>query len=387
MSNNYLFMNKDKFVGWLKDRLLFEFGSNDRKGLYAATQKIMAYNSNRIEGSTLTSEQTASLFDTGTIISNGIEVYKAKDIEEMNGHFKMFNEMLKTIEQPISQEQIKSFHYQLKSGVFEDLANGYPIGEYKNRANIVSDINTVKPIEVADKMDLLIKEYENSQQQLHDIAVFHAKYEKIHPFQDGNGRTGRIILFKQCINSNIVPVVIRDDNKLIYYRALHKAQVDEQYEELVSFFTECQNEYLERISNFVDDFINAESPRHNEVILSENDQRIYDLLTSDIDDEMILQNLFEDEDIFQFQVRCHEASDIEEFTISFAEAESINDSLCIQVNYKDNTIECELCKGDLAYDVPVPEFSDELQKALCGKARELAASSQTIVITNNEIIK
>lgn len=239
----------------IKNMLLEDFHSNNRKGLYSVTQKLMAYNSNKIEGSTLTSEQTASLFDTGTIISNGIEVYRAKDIEEMNGHFKMFNQMLKTINEPLSLSLIKAYHYQLKNGVFEDMANGYPVGEFKNRANAVSDIKTTHPLDVATKMEELLEWFENSEKHLLDIAIFHAEYEQIHPFQDGNGRTGRIILFKQCLDSNFIPVIVKDDDKLLYYRALHLAQTEKDYTQLLDFFEKSKQKYLFHIEDFLPEHI------------------------------------------------------------------------------------------------------------------------------------
>lgn len=247
-------MNEKEISEQIKNIILKEFRNQEKKGLYSATQKIMAYNSNRIEGSTLTSEQTASLFDTGTLVSNGIEVYKAKDIEEMNGHFKMFNEMLKTLDKPLSSKLIKQYHYQLKSGVFEDLANGYPIGEYKNKVNIVSDIKTSSPKEVPQKIQTIIDKFNNSDKTIEDIAKFHAKYEHIHPFQDGNGRTGRMIIVKQCLENGLIPVIIKDNDKLLYYRALHLAQVEENYTELINFFINSQKEYFNYIKDFLDDY-------------------------------------------------------------------------------------------------------------------------------------
>ena len=247
-------MNEKEISKQIKNIILNEFNNQEKKGLYSATQKIMAYNSNRIEGSTLTSEQTASLFDTGTLVSNGIEVYKAKDIEEMNGHFKMFNEMLKTLDNPLSSKLIKQYHYQLKSGVFEDLANGYPIGEYKNKVNIVSDIKTSSPKEVPQKIQTIIDEFNNSDKTIEDIAKFHAKYEHIHPFQDGNGRTGRMIIVKQCLENGLIPVIIKDNDKLLYYRALHLAQVEENYTGLINFFINSQKEYFNYIKDFLDDY-------------------------------------------------------------------------------------------------------------------------------------
>ena len=246
-------MTEAELSRFIQMTIIDDFKKNNRKGLYSTTQKLMAYNSNRIEGSTLTSEQTASLFDTGTIVSDGIEVYRAKDIEEMNGHFKMFNQMLKTINAPLSIALIKSYHYQLKSGVFEDQLNGYPVGEFKNRVNRVSDIKTLKPADVHDALEGLLAEYKASNHTLEDVAKFHAKYEIIHPFQDGNGRTGRLIMVRQCFDANLIPVIIQDDKKMFYYRALHLAQIEKNYEVLIEFFKESQRDYLEEIHDFVEE--------------------------------------------------------------------------------------------------------------------------------------
>ena len=124
-------MTTAEFIQFLLERFLIEWKRRDRSGVYGFIQRLMAYNSNKIEGSTLTEEQTASLFDTGTLPKSD-DYYQAKDVEEMNGHFLAFNKILETIEQPLSQELIKQFHYELRSGVFEDRANGYAIGDYKN---------------------------------------------------------------------------------------------------------------------------------------------------------------------------------------------------------------------------------------------------------------
>lgn len=232
-----------QFDEQLKKQLLHEFNNNDRNGIYAYTQKYMAYNSNKIEGSTLNSEQTALLFDTGTLVNNEGFVYRAKDIEEMTGHFKMFNEILKSLGKPLTVEMIKSFHYQLKSGVFEDYANGYPIGEFKSRRNSVSDIETELPENVPARISSLVAKYNNSPQALNDIADFHIEYESIHPFQDGNGRTGRAIIFKQCIESGQIPIIISDDDKIMYYRALNAAQKHNDREPLLRLFEAAQEKY------------------------------------------------------------------------------------------------------------------------------------------------
>ena len=177
-------MNIEQFMKQYKKQILEEFKKHDRKGLYAFTQKNMAYNSNKIEGSTLTSEQTASLFDTGTFYSDKDFTYRAKDIEEMNGHFKMFNEVLKNLDTDLTADMIKAFHYQLKTGVFEDIANGRPIGEFKNRANQVSDIVTELPENIPARIENLLTKYNTGNRELIDMVKFHAEYEHIHPFQD-----------------------------------------------------------------------------------------------------------------------------------------------------------------------------------------------------------
>ncbi len=146
----------------LLKRLKIEFNKQDKSGAYGETQRLLAYNSNRIEGSTLTYNQTSSIFETGTILSDD-EIVKTKDIEEMNGHFVMFNNMLKNYNLTLSEDLIKSYHYDLKFGVFEDKANGYPVGEYKNRGNRVSDITTSSPSDVSDKMKSLLNEYNSKQ--------------------------------------------------------------------------------------------------------------------------------------------------------------------------------------------------------------------------------
>ncbi|MDE7308439.1 MAG: Fic family protein [Lachnospiraceae bacterium] len=174
--------NKD-FLSFLLERLKIERKRFDRTGVYAYTQRLLAYNSNKIEGSTLTEEQTASLFDNG-ILPKSDDYYKAKDVEEMNGHFLMFNKMLDTLDKALTQKLIKQFHYELKSGVFEDRANGYAIGDYKKRPNMIGMYQTVRPENVVNEMDILIEWYHKQKVDISILAEFHARYESIHPFQD-----------------------------------------------------------------------------------------------------------------------------------------------------------------------------------------------------------
>lgn len=221
-----------------------------RSGVYGFTQREFAYNSNKIEGSKLSKDQTASLFSTGTIYADGI--YRAKDIEETSGHFALFNFMLKTLEDNLSEELIKNFHKILKQGVFEDIANGYAIGDYKTRANVVNDIQTILPKDVPAAMRKLLERYGNSNKTLDDLAEFHALYEAIHPFQDGNGRTGRMLLFRECLNNNLTPFIVRDSNKLQYITAINKAQKMGIFEDLILYFKGEQNWYKKTVEGLID---------------------------------------------------------------------------------------------------------------------------------------
>ena len=244
-------MRNDKdFLDFLLERFKIERVKFDRSGVYAYTQRLLAYNSNKIEGSTLTEEQTASLFDNGTLPKSD-DYYRAKDVEEMNGHFLMFNKMLDTLNEPLSQELIKRFHYELKSGVFEDRANGYAIGDYKQRPNMIGMYQTVRPEGVAQEMHLLMDWYYDRKVDISVLAEFHVRYESIHPFQDGNGRTGRLILFRECLKNSIVPVVIEDANRNEYLEALKEYREEKSFSKLICLFEKEQQFYLEKCKYFM----------------------------------------------------------------------------------------------------------------------------------------
>ena len=237
-----------EYKKWLIDRFLIERKRFDRSGIYAYTQRTMAYNSNKIEGSTLTPEQTASLFDSGTLPKSE-DYYRAKDVEEMNGHFLMFNYMLDTLQEPLSQEMIKRMHYELKSGVFEDRANGYAIGEYKKRANMLGIYRTTLPENVEAKMKALLNWFHEQDKSYETLAEFHARYESVHPFQDGNGRTGRMILFRESLKyDELKPFIILDDDRSKYleglkeYREHHKVDqlLELMQKEAETYYQECQ---------------------------------------------------------------------------------------------------------------------------------------------------
>ena len=244
-------MSNDKeFLKFLLERFKIERERFDRSGVYAYTQRLLAYNSNKIEGSTLTEEQTASLFDNGTLPKSD-DYYRAKDVEEMNGHFLMFNKMLDTLDEPLTEELTKRFHYELKSGVFEDRANGYAIGDYKHRPNVIGMYQTVRPENVAQEMYLLMDWYDGRTINISVLAEFHARYESIHPFQDGNGRTGRLILFRECLKNGIVPVVIEDANREEYLEALKEYRVGKSLDKLITLFEKEQQFYFEKCKYFM----------------------------------------------------------------------------------------------------------------------------------------
>lgn len=242
-------MDNREFLRFLLNRFSIERKRFDRSGVYAYTQRVLAYNSNKIEGSTLTEEQTASLFDHGTLPKSD-DYYRAKDVEEMNGHFLMFNKMLDTLDQPLTQELIKLFHYELKSGVFEDRANGYAIGDYKKRPNMIGIYHTVRPENVCIEIGNLLAWYEKQVVDLKVLAEFHARYESIHPFQDGNGRTGRLIIFRECLKNGIVPLVIEDVNRNEYMDALKEYRELQIVEKLKVLFEKEQEMYFEKCSYF-----------------------------------------------------------------------------------------------------------------------------------------
>lgn len=244
-------INKNEFLNFLLERFKIEREKFDRSGIYAYTQRLLAYNSNKIEGSTLTEEQTASLFDHGTLPQSD-DYYRAKDVEEMNGHFLMFNKMLDTFDEPLSQNLIKSFHYELKSGVFEDRANGYAIGDYKKRPNMIGIYQTVRPENVESEIASLLEWYFGQEKiNVSVLAQFHARYESIHPFQDGNGRTGRLLVFRECLKSGMVPIVIEDFYRNEYLGALKEYREEKRCRKLEELFEKEQEFYFEKCKYFV----------------------------------------------------------------------------------------------------------------------------------------
>ena len=189
--------------------------------IYHYTQIKFAYNTNRIEGSQLTEDQTRYIFETYTISTGDNKTANVDDIVETINHFACFNYVLKIAKEPLSEIIIKEFHRILKTGTSASFKDWFKVGDYKTMENIVGDIETTHPSKVKKDMNKLISEYLNEKNiDIYKIIDFHYHFEKIHPFQDGNGRVGRLIMFKECLNHDIIPFLIEDENKQFYYMGL-----------------------------------------------------------------------------------------------------------------------------------------------------------------------
>lgn len=191
-------------------------------GIYSKLQVDFAYNSNHMEGSQLSHEQTQYIYDTKTV---GMEPTRIDDIFETVNHFRCFDRIIQSIDQPLTEGFIKSLHRTLKTGTFSSELPEAVIGEYKKYPNYVNDMKTASPKQVAPQIRRLLDAYGNIPIPcFDDILDFHAQYEKIHPFYDGNGRTGRLIMFRECLKHDIVPFIITDQYKGYYYRGLKEWQ-------------------------------------------------------------------------------------------------------------------------------------------------------------------
>ena len=191
-------------------------------GVYHKVQIDLTYNSNHIEGSHLTHDQTRYIFETNTIgFENG--AVNVDDIVETANHFRCIDMVIDNAMQPLSEAFIKRLHFTLKNGTSDSRKDWFAVGEYKRVPNEVGGRDTAAPEEVATKIGALLDTYNATKKHtLEQIVEFHHDFECIHPFQDGNGRVGRLILFKECLKNNIVPFIIEDDLKMFYYRGLHE---------------------------------------------------------------------------------------------------------------------------------------------------------------------
>lgn len=191
-----------------------------KDGIYSKTQIEFSYHSNRIEGCQLSYEQTRSIFESGTIVIQD-QPTKVDDIFETNNHFYCVDYIIDHALEPLSEKLIKTLHQLLKNHTSDE--RRYEIGEYKKIANVVGNQMTSLPENVSTDMETLLAHYHQKKViRFEDILDFHVQFERIHPFQDGNGRVGRLIMFKECLKHQFVPFIIRDEWKMFYYRGLRE---------------------------------------------------------------------------------------------------------------------------------------------------------------------
>lgn len=204
----------------LLDCLRREKDSSLKGGIYHKIQIDLTYNSNHIEGSKLTHDQTRYIFETKTIGVTDRAV-KVDDIVETVNHFRCIDLIIQGAHTKLSESFIKQLHFILKSGTTDSQKSWFKVGDYKMLENEVGGRSTTKPSEVSEAIKTLLKDY-NSKTKItfDDILDFHVRFEAIHPFQDGNGRVGRLIMFKECLKHNIVPFIITEELKMYYYRGI-----------------------------------------------------------------------------------------------------------------------------------------------------------------------
>ncbi|RHH09787.1 cell filamentation protein Fic [Coprobacillus sp. AM18-4LB-d2] len=210
-------------------------------GIYHKTQIDLTYNSNHMEGSRLTHDQTRFIFETNTIsIEN--EVVNVDDIIETTNHFRCIDMVIDHVKTELNEKLIKELHFILKSGTSDSKKDWFAVGDYKKFPNEVGNMKTPLPEEVDNLMKELLKEYNSKKEKtFEDILDFHVQFERIHPFQDGNGRIGRLIMFKECLKYNIVPFIIEDNLKMFYYRGLKEWNNERGY--LVDTCLAAQDRY------------------------------------------------------------------------------------------------------------------------------------------------
>ena len=242
-------------INKIKQALIEQKNMNLSGNLYHKTQIEFAYNTNHMEGSTITPDETASIYDTGTILTSSDKVIVLKDATETKNHFTLFKYMLDTTEEPLTEDMIKKFHFILKDGTLTDSEKEwFNIGEYKKKKNFVGDITTSLPKDVAKDMKKLLDSYNKlTEKKLEDIIDFHVKFERIHPFQDGNGRVGRMIMFRECLYNNIMPFYIEDRNKEFYIRGIKKYQLENEKGYLIDTCLNSQDNYTKMVEFFLED--------------------------------------------------------------------------------------------------------------------------------------
>ena len=253
---NYLGLPIEKIMKEVSDNIILQRLRDEKDirllgGLYHELQIRMTYNSNHIEGSRLSEEQTRLIFETNTIdLGDGVPV---DDILETVHHFRAIDYVIDNAEAKLSEEFIKKLHFIIKHDTKDSNLDWFAVGEYKKRPNMVGGRKTSKPSEVSKDMKNLLEKY-NAKKEISfiDIVTFHAEFEYIHPFQDGNGRVGRLIALKECLAHNIIPFIIEDSKKNFYYRGLSNWRNEKGY--LIGTFQDGQDTF-KKILNVLDEEI------------------------------------------------------------------------------------------------------------------------------------
>jgi Fic family protein len=228
-------------------------------GLYHKTQISLAYNSNRIEGSKLTEDQTRCIFETRTIGFKDQEAVPVDDIIETSNHFAAFDRLLDTADRPLAGEMIKEFHRILKTGTSDAAKEWFNVGDWKKLPNEVGGIETTPPAKVDAEINKLNDWYNSlsassapsalpATATFENIVEYHYRFEKIHPFQDGNGRVGRLLMFRECLRNNITPFIIDDTHKQFYYRGLKEFEATRGY--LIDTCRSAQDTYAAWVGYF-----------------------------------------------------------------------------------------------------------------------------------------
>ncbi|MEE0741387.1 MAG: Fic family protein [Emergencia sp.] len=240
--------NKKKEQPTLLNILQDEKANKYSGGIYHKTQIDLTYNSNHIEGSRLTHDQTRYIFETNTIgVEN--EVLNVDDVIETSNHFRCIDMIIDHAKAVLTEKFIKELHFILKTGTSDSRKDWFAVGDYKKMPNEVGGMETALPEDVADRMKEILTEYNSKEEKtLEDILEFHVKFERIHPFQDGNGRVGRLIMFKECLKYNIVPFIVDDNLKLFYYRGLKEWNNEKGY--LTDTCLTAQDKYKAHLDYF-----------------------------------------------------------------------------------------------------------------------------------------
>ncbi len=217
-------------------------------GIYHKTQIELTYNSNHMEGSKLTHDQTRYIFETNTIgIEN--EIINVDDVIETANHFRCIDIIIDQARSPLSEKLIKELHLVLQNGTSDSRKEWFSVGDYKKLPNEVGRIETTAPEKVPANIRKLLAEYNSKRNKtIDDIINFHVNFERIHPFQDGNGRVGRLIMFKECLKYNIVPFIVEDNLKLYYYRGLKEWNTQKGY--LIDTCLTAQDKYKTYLDYF-----------------------------------------------------------------------------------------------------------------------------------------